>query len=126
MKIKFLSSYRSQKGNTTFRYEVSGTPEQIEEYKAVQGEFFREDTTTGKPLWFTTRFCGNSGTLILAGKEGAKRYVPDMSAFEKADSLAKQFGGSLGNELAKHAAAELLGTKPAPVPADNVPAEPPF
>ena len=32
-----------------------------------------------------------------------------MSAFDQADSLAKQYGGSLGNELAKIAAATLLG-----------------
>lgn len=117
MKVKFLSSYRSQKGNTVFRYAVSGTPEQIEAYKNAQGENFREDDS-GTPLWFTTRFVGNNGTLIITTNG---KIVPDMSAFEKADSLAKQFGGNLGQELAKAAAAELLGN-PTGAVAEQVPA----
>jgi hypothetical protein len=32
-----------------------------------------------------------------------------MSAFEQAASLAKQFGGNFGNELAKATVAQLLG-----------------
>lgn len=117
MKVKFLSSYRSTKGNTVFRYSVSGTTEQIEAYKAAQGENFRE-SDDGTPLWFTTRFIGNTGTLIITTNN---KIVPDMSAFEKADSLAKQFGGNLGQELAKAAAAELLGN-PSGSTAEQVPA----
>ncbi len=47
-----------------------------------------------------------------------------MSQFDQADSLAKQYGGNLGQELAKAAAASLTGTaaiaapSPAPTPAE--------
>ena len=35
--------------------------------------------------------------------------VADMSDFRKAESLASQYGGNLGQELAKASAASLLG-----------------
>lgn len=106
MKIKLLRSYRSKNGNTVFVYSVAGTTAQLEAFKAAQGDNFREDTTTGTPLWFTTRCVGNVGTLIVTEKG---KVVPDMSAFEQAASLAKQFGGNFGQELAKASVAALLG-----------------
>lgn len=107
MNVKFKGSYRSAKGNTVFRYAVSGTPAQLESYKKAQGDNYREDDSTGEPLWFTTRFIGNNGKLVLTSKG---TIVPDMSAYEQADSLAKQYGGNFGQELAKMAAAQLLGS----------------
>lgn len=106
MKIKLLGSYRSKKGNLTFRYAVSGTKEQLEAFAKAQGEFHRVDEATGTPLWFTTNFAGNTGSLIIT-QNG--KVVADMTEFEKANSLAKQFGGNLGQELARHAAATLMG-----------------
>lgn len=106
MKIKLLRSYRSKNGNAVFVYSVAGTPAQIEAFKAAQGDNFREDTTNGTPLWFTTRCVGNTGTLIVTEKG---KVVPDMSAFEQAASLAKQYGGNFGQELAKAAVANILG-----------------
>ena len=129
MKIKFLRSYRSKNGNTTFVYVVNGTQAQLTEFKEIQGDYFRE-SDDGKALWFTTRYCGEIASLVLTGGDNP-RYIPDMSAFEKAASLSKQFGGDLGQELAKQAAAELLSTNPTtqsavqttqPVP-DEVPAD---
>jgi len=107
MKIKLIRSYKSKQGNTVFVYAVSGTKEQLEAFKTASGDFFREDEK-GNPLWFTTRCIGQSGSLIITAKG---KIVPDMSAFEQAASLAKQYGGNLGNELAKVAAATLLGTQ---------------
>ena len=57
-------------------------------------------------LWFTTRCIGNAGSLIVTEKG---KVVPDMSAFEQAASLAKQYGGNFGQELARAAVANLLG-----------------
>ena len=105
MKVKLSRSYRSQKGNTVFVYTVEGTPAQIDAYKAAQGDNYRE-TEDGVSLWFTTRCIGNNGTLIITEKG---KIVPDMSAFEQAASLAKQFGGNFGQELAKQAVANILG-----------------
>lgn len=105
MKVELSRSYRSQKGNTVFVYTVKGTTAQLDAYKAAQGDNYRE-TEDGVSLWFTTRCIGNTGTLIITEKG---KIVPDMSAFEQAASLAKQFGGNFGQELAKQAVANILG-----------------
>lgn len=110
MKVKLLRSYKSQNGNTVFVYAVSGNASQLEAYKNASGDFYREDEN-GTPLWFTTRCIGQRGTLIITAKG---KVVPDMSAFEQAASLAKQFGGNFGNELAKATVQQLLGGSPQP------------
>jgi len=105
MDIKSARSYTSKNGNKVFVYTVTGTPEELAKFKAAQGENYRE-TEAGVALWFTTRSVGNSGKLIITTNG---KVVPDMSAFDQAASLAKQYGGNLGEELAKAAAAQLLG-----------------
>jgi hypothetical protein len=116
MKIKLIRSYRKKgTGNVVFVYGVSGSKEQLEAYKKAQGDNYVE-AEDGTPLWFTTRCVGQSGNLIITS---AGKVIADMSAFEQAASLASQYGGNLGEELAKQAAASLLGTgavsTPAPV-----------
>lgn len=111
MKIKALRSYTSKNGNKVFVYAVSGTPEQLAKFKAAQGENYRQ-AEDGTPLWFTTRSVGASGELIITTNG---KVVPDMSAFDNAASLAKQYGGNLGTELAKAAVAQLLGANASPV-----------
>ncbi len=108
MNVKLARSYKSKKGNVVFVYTVTGSDEQIEQFKVAQGDNFREDEN-GKPLWFTTRCVGNSGTLIITTKGNI---VPDMSQFDQANSLAKQYGGNFGQELARMTAEHLLGTAP--------------
>lgn len=105
MKVKLIRSYKSRNGNTVFVYSVSGNANQIEAYKAAQGDNYREDEN-GTPLWFTTRCIGKSGSLIITA---AGKIVPDMSAYEQAASLAAQFGGNFGQELAKASVAQILG-----------------
>jgi hypothetical protein len=105
MKIKALRSYTSKNGNKVFVYAVSGSKEQLEKFKQAQGDNYRE-AEDGTPLWFTTRSVGDSGELIITT---TGKIVPDMSAFDNAASLAKQYGGNLGAELAKHAVEQLLG-----------------
>lgn len=112
MKIKAIRSYTSKNGNKVFVYAVSGTVEQLEKFKAAQGENYRQ-AEDGTPLWFTTRSVGAQGELIITTNG---KVVPDMSAFDNAASLAKQYGGNLGEELAKHAVAKLLGANPDSVP----------
>lgn len=111
LKVKQTRSY-IKNGKPVFVYAVSGSKEAIAKYKELQGENYREDKD-GTPLWFTIRSVGASGELIITTNG---KIVPDMSAFHNAESLAKQFGGSLGAELAKVAAAQLLaGNSIAPV-----------
>jgi hypothetical protein len=108
LQVKLERSYRSAKGNTVFVYAVNAKQEELVAYKAASGDYYRE-TENGTPLWFTTRCIGQSGSLVITSKG---KIVPDMSAFEQAASLAKQFGGDFGNELAKATVAQLLGNKP--------------
>lgn len=107
MKVSLLRSYRSKNGNATFVYGVKGSEKDLAAYKEAQGDFYREDDN-GTPLWFTTRCIGDSGKLIITTNGNI---VPDMSAFDKAASLAAQYGGNFGEALAKSAAASILGTQ---------------
>ena len=110
--VSLKRSYRSPKGNTVFVYTVNAKPEEVEQYKTASGDYYRE-SEDGTPLWFTTRCIGQRGTLVISSKG---KIVPDMSAFEQAASLAKQFGGNFGNELAKASVAHLLGNNSNPEP----------
>jgi len=116
MKIKLSRSYKklNKKGELTtiFVYSVSGNDQQKEGFKTAQGDFYREDEQ-GVPLWFSTRCVGNDGSLIITS---AGKIVPDMSAFDQAASLAAQYGGNLGQELAKAAAGNLMGLSPISAP----------
>lgn len=107
MNIKLLRSYRSKAGNVTFVYTVSGNQADLENFKRIQGSYYREDDQTGKPLWFTTRCVGDTGKLIITTND---KIVPDMSVFDQAASIAQQYGGNFGQELAKQAAGKILGT----------------
>ena len=106
MNVKLQRSYRSKNGNVTFVYSINASDEQKEQLKAVQGDFYREDEE-GKALWFTTRCIGKTGKLIITQNN---KLVPDMSAFDQAASLAAQYGGNFGQELAKVAAREISGS----------------
>ena len=105
MNVKLARSYRSKNGNVTFVYAVSGNAADLAAYAAIQGEYARTDDK-GTPLWFTTRCIGPTGKLIITTNN---KVVPDMSLFDQAASLATQYGGNFGEQLAKSAAAMLLG-----------------
>ena len=107
MKVSLMRSYRSKNGNATFVYGVKGNDADLQAFKAAQGDYYREDED-GTALWFTTRCIGQTGSLIITTNGNV---VPDMSAFDQAASLASQYGGNFGAELAKSAAAALLGTQ---------------
>lgn len=106
MRAKFLGSYRNANGNLVFRYEVSGTVTEIENYKVSQGDNYRESDTTGKPLYFTSRYVGDNAKLIITSKG---KVVADMSELEQANSLIAQFPGPLGDAIAKATAEKILG-----------------
>jgi hypothetical protein len=113
MKIKLIRSYRSKNGNPTFVYGVSGSDADLTAFKDAQGEYYREDDN-GTPLWFTTRCVGTTGQLIITTNGNV---VPDMSAFDQAASIAAQYGGNFGAELAKMSAASILGAGAPSAPA---------
>jgi hypothetical protein len=113
LNVKLVRSYRSKNGNVTFVYEVIGSKEMIAKYEELQGEFFRK-SEEGVALWFTTRCIGNTGKLIITTND---KIVPDMSAFDQAESLAKQYGGNFGAEVAKAAAQRLVSGSGSNAPA---------
>lgn len=106
MNVSLLRSYRSKNGNATFVYKVNANASDLESFKEAQGDYYREDAD-GSPLWFTTRCIGQAGKLIITTNGNV---VPDMSSFDQAASLAAQYGGNFGQELAKTAAQAILGT----------------
>lgn len=110
MNIKLLRSYRSKNGNMTFVYKVNANETDLAAFKQAQGEFYREDKD-GSPLWFTTRCVGETGKLIITTNG---KVVPDMSVFDQAASLAQQYGGNFGQELARAAAAKAMGVSVLP------------
>lgn len=108
MKISLLRSYRSKNGNPTFVYGVTGNATDLEAFKKAQGQYYREDDN-GTPLWFTTRCVGPQGKLIITTNGNI---VPDMSAFDQAASIAAQYGGNFGQELARMSAQQVMGIAP--------------
>ena len=113
MKATFKSTYVSKKGNDTFRYAVTGTAEELAAYKTAQGMNYREDDITGEPLFFTVRYAGKSVNLITT-KSG--NVIADLSELKASASIAKQFGGNLGQSIADAAAAQFLFGGGASVP----------
>lgn len=118
LKVEFIRQYKKMNKNnvliTMFVYAVTGPAKAQEAMKEAQGDYHRtagkdDVVPEGTVLWFTDKFIGDKGNILITSK---KKVVPDMGAFEKLNSLAKQFGGDLGNELAKQAAEGLLGKKP--------------
>ena len=106
MKVTMQRSYKSKNGNRTFVYTVTGSNAKMEAYREAQGEYYREDEKTNQALWFTTKCIGKTGTLLITDNGNI---VPDMSEFDEAASLAQQYGGNLGEMLAREAAQRLLG-----------------
>ena len=106
LKVKSIRSYRSKSGNPTFVYEVRGEKANLEAFKKAQGDYYRE-SEDGVALWFTTRFIGEEGTLLITSNGNV---VPDMSEFDKQASLVAQYGGNFGDVLAKTALKSIKGS----------------
>lgn len=99
LKVKSIRTYRSKNGNPTFVYGVEGSKEDLAAFKKAQGSYYREDESK-LPLWFTTRYIGETGSLIVTTNGNI---VPDMSEFDKQASLVAQYGGNFGDVLAQSA-----------------------
>lgn len=111
MNAEFLRSYKSKKGNTTFVYRVSGTDEELDAYTEAQGEYITIEDETGIPLWFTTRYIGERGSLIITNNGNV---IADMSEFQKIESLTSQFDGPLGQIIAQRMLDNMLTSSATP------------
>lgn len=108
MKATYLRQYIKQEtGNTVYVYTVDGTPEELAQFKSVQGSNYIEDRETGSVLWFTTKFAMNKCTLMF-NQDGTKVFA-DMSEIDRLTNIANQTGGVVGVEIAKQVAAMILG-----------------
>lgn len=110
--VNYLRQYGAVKNGkrvTIFVYKVSGPQALLDKYKEIQGTFFRPDTETGEPLYFTKHYMGDKGTLILTDNN---KIVPDMSKYEKAASLCDQFDGVFGQTLAQRLVSTIMGETP--------------
>lgn len=109
MDIKLIRSYKKLNKNnvliTVFVYAVNAAKEALAKYKEVMKDNFREDEG-GVALWFSTRCVGQTGKLVITS---TGKVVADTSKFDQAASLAEQYGGNLGEALAKQAADILMG-----------------
>lgn len=74
---------------TVWRYQVSGSENELAKFEETQGDNHRIDESTGKPLWFTTRYAGNSTALTIT--ENGK-IVADNSKLEEIASMVEQYG----------------------------------
>ena len=106
MNAKFLRSYRNGKGTIVFVYTLLASELILKKYEEIQGDNFRKDEETGKSLFFTINYGGDDMKVIITPKD---KVVADMSEYQKAASLAAQFGGNFGSALASAAANKLLG-----------------
>lgn len=97
-----------------FVYAVDGTQAQLDAYADSQGVHLRTDEATGKLLWFTRKYAGESGRL-LCNTDTSACYA-DMSLFRRQASLAAQFGGNLGNQIAQTAISKLFRMKDTEAP----------
>lgn len=104
LNIRYKRIYKkSTTGKVMFVYHVSGDQASLDQFETIQGEHYRTDN--GTPVWFTSRFVGESCKLLITS---AGKIVADTSEFDKAKSLADQFGGNLGQAIADAAAAKLV------------------
>lgn len=114
--VESRGQYRNANRKLVYRYAVKGTDAALERYREAQGEYLREDDTTGELLWFTTNFVGKRGKLIVTADD---KIYADTSELEQQASLVAQLGGNLGAAVAAEIARQMVsgGTAPAPVPA---------
>ena len=87
---KLVGSYRKPvTGTKVFRFNVTGTDAELQEFETAQGDNYRLDDVTGKPLWFTTRYTGDTVQLIITKDNNV---IADDTEMSKLQSLVEQFG----------------------------------
>lgn len=92
MKANFQNSYPKRTKNNTvvdvFVYSVEGTDVELEAYRDAKGSEYREDSDTGKPLWFSLNYVGETCPMIITTNGNV---VADTSQLRKAANLVGQY-----------------------------------
>lgn len=114
MTAVYLKTYVSSSKKRMFLYAITkATPEMLAKFKEIKGEHYAEDAE-GRPLFHTSYSTDDQIELIIT-KNG--KIMEDRSEQERLRVKVEQFGGDLGAEMAKLAAAQLFGVStPASVP----------
>lgn len=104
MKGQNPTPYHRKGGKTIgFKYEVTGSEQEIAQFKAVQGENFREDTVTGKPLYFARN--GYEGKVveleIAKSSEGVDQVYPKTSRLQTLKKLIESTTDEFDKEILK-------------------------
>lgn len=58
-----INYLRSVKAGTLHVYAVNGTKSELADFESMQGENFRSDEKSGKPVYFTRRYVGKTAML---------------------------------------------------------------
>jgi hypothetical protein len=107
MKASFSNSYpkRSKNGNVVdvFVYHVNGTESELADYKTVKDDQYREDSVSGKPLFFSLNYVGEIVDLIITTNGNV---VADTSKLRKAANLVNQYD-FLKDQLASQLLAQI-------------------
>jgi len=92
MRAVFQNSYPKRTKNNNivdvFVYSVDGTEAELEAYKDAKGAEYREDSETGKPLWFSLNYVGEVCPMIITTNGNV---VADTSQLRKAANLVGQY-----------------------------------
>lgn len=90
LKAKLVGSYRKPvTGTKVFRFNVFGTEAELQQFESAQADNYRVDETTGKPMWFSSRYVGDNVDLIITSNN---QVVADDTEMTKLQSLVEQFG----------------------------------
>lgn len=110
MKITYNSEHRSTgknnpatKGQTRYNYTVSGTPEELKDFKTSQGKFYAEDEQ-GKPFINNPRYVGPSANMVKRQSDG--RWVIAKGELDIAQDVASKYP-FLANALAERIVAGM-------------------
>ncbi len=123
MKINFKNGYYKKgvdgQGNPVSRlvyvYTVSGTAEEIADYKAVNGEMCIIDEVSKLPLFFTTTAVPN-GISLRKSTDGT-RFTADTMALKMFRDMEVQFGTTQAREAAAAMKQPEPEEEPEPEPA---------
>lgn len=105
MKATFISQYyKKETGRVVYRYEISGTKEELAQYEATVGDNLRLSDDNA-PMAFPTRFYGKSVNCFF---DANGKFQFDTSKGDQINSLIEQNPGAVGEHLAKEYAKQLL------------------
>lgn len=119
LKASFKGMYRTKNGKPMFVYFVSGTKAEVAQYTEAQGENFRADEATSKPLYFSNRLLSFNKTeqvdLLITGAgkvvadETNKIFTREALIFQAETTLQARI--NLGLEKPEGAASLTAPTK---------------